>query len=251
MRNYIIYKGLSSERFKNLIVSELPPIIKPMMRTEYVYTEGVDGVSVINHGYDVVQKPVTIGLKNAEHLDEIIEWLTGVGDVTFSNEPDKYYRAFIAEPINYERLARFKTASVVFTCQPYKYLLNDNVYEFTTAGEHTVYNNGTVDSLPLIEIEVALAAGVIIKCFVNNSELFTLTFLSVPQSTYIIDSEAKNVYRVYPGTEVLQLKNSIYTRVSSTMPYPIFKPGANTIEFVKGVTPIALNLKIYPRSRFI
>lgn len=249
MKNYIIYKGLSSERFKNLIVSELPPIIKPMMRTEYVYTEGVDGVSVINHGYDVVQKPVTIGLKNAEHLDEIIEWLTGAGDVTFSNEPDKYYRAFIADPINYERLARFKTASVIFTCQPYKHLLNDNVYEFTTAGEHTVYNNGTVDSLPLIEIDSGGITATI-RCIVNGKALFTLAMSSPENKNVVVDSEAKNVYWVYTS-EVLQLKNSIYTQVSSIYPYPIFEPGINTIEFVKGVTPIALNLKIYPRSRFI
>lgn len=119
--NYIIWKGKHSRDIKGLIISELPPITKPKMRVNETVIDGVDGSIVEELGYEPYDKPLIIGLTKDAKIDEVIEFFSGSGEVLFSNEAGKYYRATIIGQIDYARLVRFRTATVVFRVQPFKY----------------------------------------------------------------------------------------------------------------------------------
>lgn len=123
----IIWKGIDSKTIKGLIISELPPITKPRMRVQETQIDGVDGSIIEELGYEPYDKSILIGLSYNYDIDEVIKYFTGEGNVVFSNEPDKYYKAIILDQIDYERLLRFKTATVTFRVQPFKYSQNEGI----------------------------------------------------------------------------------------------------------------------------
>ena len=123
MRNYIILNGNNSNEITGLLIQSLPPISKPLMRTAIEEIDGRDGDIVTNLGYSAYDKEVSIGLYGSYDVDEVIKYFNdnSKGQVTFSNEPDKYYNYEIINQIDFERLIRFKTAIVTLHCQPFKY----------------------------------------------------------------------------------------------------------------------------------
>ena len=126
MRNYIILNGNISTNISGLLIQSLPPISKPKIRTEVEEIDGRDGDIVTKLGYSAYDKEISIGLSYNYDIDEIINYFNSEGIVIFSNEPDKYYKYQILEQIDFERLIRFKTATVTLHMQPFKYSAEDN-----------------------------------------------------------------------------------------------------------------------------
>lgn len=119
--NWIILNGKRSTLIKGLIIRSLPPITKPLMRTSVDTIDGRDGDIVRKLGYAAYDKTVEIGLAGDYDVDQVIKYFDSEGHVIFSNEPDKYYRYQVLEAIDFEKLLRFKTATVTFHVQPFKY----------------------------------------------------------------------------------------------------------------------------------
>ena len=127
--NYIVLNGYKSTLIKGLLISELPPITKPLIRTKTEEIDGRDGDIVTKLGYAAYDKKMSIGLYGDFNIDDIIQYFDSAGTVVFSNEPDKVYRYQINNQIDFERLLRFRTATIVFHVQPFKYsALNDSVF---------------------------------------------------------------------------------------------------------------------------
>ena len=119
-------------------------------------------------GYDPYDKLFRIGLKHPGRINEINSWLTGSGDLILSSEPEFKYEACVLSEIEYRRVIRFHFADIVFLVQPYKYLVNEQA---TTS--LTVYNAGTVDSLPLMRI-----TGVARHSCLSTTSLYALWILT-------------------------------------------------------------------------
>ena len=98
--DYIIWKGIDSKTITGLLISKLPPISKPKLRVQETTIDGVDGSIIEELGYETYDKSISIGLTRGFDIDEIIKYFTGEGDVVFSNEPNKYYKAKIIEKID-------------------------------------------------------------------------------------------------------------------------------------------------------
>ena len=121
MRNYIILNGTNSNTINGLLIQSLAPISKPLMRTETEEIDGRDGDISTPLGFSAYDKEITVGLYGNYDINAIIAFFNSEGTVTFSNEPDKYYNYQIFDQIDFERLIRFKTATVTFHIQPFKY----------------------------------------------------------------------------------------------------------------------------------
>lgn len=128
--NYCILNGIRSTMIKGLLIQSLPPISKPMMRTEIEEIDGRDGDIVTKLGYSAYDKTMSIGLFGDYDIDQVIKYFNSEGTVIFSNEPDKFYNYQILNQIDFERLIRFKTANVVFHVQPFKYSAVDDLFNF-------------------------------------------------------------------------------------------------------------------------
>jgi phage-related protein len=174
------------------LISSLPPISKPQVRTQVEVIDGRSGDIVTPLGFSAYDKPVKIGLTYNYDIDEIIEYFNSSGEVIFSNEPDKVYRYAIYEQIDFEKLIKFKTAEVVLHVQPFKRSANEKPQAFnisTSPATVSIYNAGNIYSRPVITItatgDVALS--------LNGSEILNIEFGETEQ-TIIIDCEDMNAY---------------------------------------------------------
>lgn len=154
MRNYVIQNGKDSRYIKGLLIQELPPITKPLMRTSIEQIDGRDGDVITRLGYSAYDKKMKIGLFGDYDIDDIITFFNSSGTVTFSNEPEKYYVYDILDAIDYERLVRFRTAEITYHVQPFKYSNIEKMKVFSNpASDITIRNNGNYVSNPIIHIK--------------------------------------------------------------------------------------------------
>lgn len=119
--NYIVINGKDSRDVQGLMIQSLPPITKPLIRTEVEEVDGVDGDIVTKLGYSAYDKEILIGLHGDFNIDDVISFFDTEGEITFSNEPDKLYRFMMIEQIDFERLGIFRQATVTVHVQPFKY----------------------------------------------------------------------------------------------------------------------------------
>lgn len=189
---YIILNGTDSRSISGLLISSLPPISKPQVRTQIETVDGRDGDIVTPLGFSAYDKVINIGLTYNYDVDEIIEFFNSEGIVTFSNESDKYYRYAIYEQIDFEKLIRFKTAEITLHVQPFKYPVNEQPQTFTifsSPATVSIYNAGNIYARPIITItatgDVALS--------LNGSEILNIEFGETAQ-TIIINCEELNAY---------------------------------------------------------
>ena len=121
MLNEIILNGISSNTLQGLLIQSLPPITKQLMRSRKDEIDGRDGDIITILGYSSYDKTFSIGLSYNYDINAIIKFFDSEGTVTFSNEPDKYYNYRILDQIDFEKLLRFKAATVTMHVQPFKY----------------------------------------------------------------------------------------------------------------------------------
>lgn len=153
--NSIIWKGVSSTTINGLLISELPPISKPAMRVKETTIDGRDGSIIEDLGYSSYDKEVVIGLHGNFDINKVIKYFTGEGEVVFSNEPDKVYTAKIVGHIDYNRLLRYRQATIPFRVQPFKHKLNEEYQPAQTvaaSGTSVVVNDSADANLKVFSI---------------------------------------------------------------------------------------------------
>ena len=192
MVNYCILNGVKSSSIKGLLIQSLPAISKPLMRTQIEQIDGRDGDIVTKLGYSAYEKEMSIGLFGDYNIDDIIQFFDSEGEVTFSNEPDKYYNYQIIEQIDFDKLLRFKTAVVKFHCQPFKYSAVDRKFTWNNQSDSSqiqVFNRGNIVSRP----KITLYGSGTINLSLNGTQILVI---SLGDAGYItIDSAQMNAYQ--------------------------------------------------------
>ena len=231
--SYIVWKERNSNELTGLIISDLPSITKPQLKTNIIEIDGVDGDIVEELGYKSYIKTVNISLRKIHNIDDIINYFQGKGRLVLSNEANKYYKAQIIESIDYNRLLDFRTASVRFSVQPYKYLLDEKkvIKNITTEKEVIVENKGLEKAKPIIEI---IGKGNI-ELSINDLKTCDLK-LSEENEKIIIDSENQEAYN-----EEKLLNNKMLGK------FPFFNPGKNKISWSGNIEKISIT----PNSRWL
>ena len=189
MRNYVIQNGLDSRYINGLLIEELPSISKPLMRTSIEQIDGRDGDVITRLGYSAYDKKMKIGLFGDYDIDEIISFFNTSGTVTFSNEPERYYRYDILDAVDYERLMRFRTAEITYHVQPFKYSNIEKMKVFSNpTSAITVRSNGNYVSKPIIHIK---GTG-IINLSLNGVQLLRIDMSA--SNSITIDTERLEAY---------------------------------------------------------
>ena len=230
---FIVINGVSSRTIKGLLIQKLPPITKPAIRTKAETVDGRDGDIVTTLGYAAYNKTLEIGLSYEYSIDDIISFFSSSGRVVFSNEPEKYYNFSIYAQVDFEKLIRFKTASVTFHVQPFKYSDIESEKTFKESdfiGGNGVYvrNDGNIYSRPKITIT---GAG-LVRLYINNDRRLELS-LPTTGKTIIINSEDMNSYDEN-GNFLNRLVYGNYDEVR-------FIPGKNRVSFTGSVTEIKID----------
>ena len=188
----LIINGKSSRSITGLLISSLAPISKPPQRTRIETIDGRDGDLVTELGFNAYDKPVLIGLTYNYNMDEVIDFFNSSGTVIFSNEPDKIYSFAIYNQIDFERLIRFKTATVVFHVQPFKFSVSEKEQIFDVSSNLNtirIRNAGNYFSTPTLKIT---ATG-LVDLSLNDTQILSIDFGETSQ-TIIIDADKMNAY---------------------------------------------------------
>lgn len=232
MINYIELNGVNSQTIQGLLIQELPPITKPKIRTEIEEIDGRDGNIITELGYSAYNKSILIGLYGDFDINQVIAYFDSSGTVVFSNEEDKYYNYNIIEQIDFERLIRFRQATVQMNVQPFKYSNTDNSKTFTITDQTSINisNAGNIYSKPIITIE---GTGTI-DLSLNGTQIFQITLGE--EGTMIIDTDQMEAY----------YENTLLNR-SVVGDYDQFQllVGNNTISWTGTITQI--NIQNYSR----
>lgn len=189
--NFITLNGIRSDSVKGLLISELPPVVKPQQRTEIEEIDGRDGDIVTKLGYSAYDRTMLIGLHGDFDIDDVIRFFDSEGDAVFSNEPDKLYKYQILDDIEFERLIRFRKAKVTFHVQPFKYSAVERIKTINAESEDSfrVLNSGNTVARPRITIT---GTGTI-NLSLNNHQMFVI---NLGNEGYItIDTEEMNAYK--------------------------------------------------------
>lgn len=228
--NTVILNGVNSNTITGLLIQSLPSISKPQMRVEVEEIDGRDGDVVTKLGYAAYEKEMEIGLHGNFDINEVIGFFSTEGEVIFSNEPDKIYRYALYDQIDYERLIRFRTATVTFHVQPFKY--STEADQTITSSGATVTNSGNVESKPSITIT---GSGTI-NFSLNGTQIFVIVMGT--QTSITINAETLEAY----SGEILMNR-----AVTGDYANLRLSPGANTFSWTGTVTKIV----IHNRSRWI
>ena len=237
MRNYIILNGNNSNEISGLLIQSLPPITKPLIRTNIEEIDGRDGDIVTTLGYGAYDKEIEIGLYSDFDINEIIAYFNTSGTVTFSNEEDKYYNYQIVEQIDFERLIRFKTATVTMHIQPFKYSTSETeeIFEITNQTSINITNSGNYISKPLITIT---GSGTI-NLSLNNTQQFVID-LGETSTQIALDTVNMNAYNPLTNAFMNRKVTGDYDKFALNI-------GENTISWSGTITEI----KIENYSRWI
>lgn len=229
--SYLIWKGINSKDISGLVITELSPISKPKMGTSITEIDGKDGDIIDYLGYKSYTKSISIALTRNYNVDEVINYFNGSGKLVLSNEPDKFYNAHIIDSIDYNKLINFKTATIDFHVQPFKYLNNESPFILDIVDEEylEVLNKGYEDSKPVI----TLYGTGIIEILINGNSVFSVNL----ENEYItIDSEQEEAYY-----------ESVLKNRQMLGEFPKLKSGINTITWVGNLQKIEVN----PKSRWL
>ena len=129
---------------------------------------------------------------------------------------NKYYKFKVLEQIDFNRLLKFKEATVVFHCQPFKYPVSET--PITISGETTVNNAGNIYAMPTLNIIGSGTIGITL----NGTQIFSID-LGESTTPITIDTAMMEAYNT-SNTELMNRQ--------VTGDYSLFKilSGNNTIE---------------------
>lgn len=230
---YLIINGVSSKNINGLLIQSLPPISKPKIRTSIEEIDGRDGDIVTTLGYAAYDKPISIGLKGDYNVDDVIEYFNSSGKVIFSNELDKYYNFAIYDTIDFNRLIRFRTATLNMHVQPFKYSVDEPPITWTntngtTIANISVRNTGNIYSKPTLTIT---GKGTV-NIYLGNTQILELA-LSAAGETVIIDVAGMNA----TDTD----GNYLNRQVTGDYDNLIFKVGVNNLRVTGTLTSITID----------
>lgn len=226
MLPYFIFNNIDSKDY--LIINKLPSIFKAERNIKKQEVEGRDGfLTIDDETYKGAIKSVECTIKDLKDIDFLCSWLDGSGEVIFSNEPEKIYKAVIINQIEFKKVfVNFHSFLIQFECQPHKYSIGNDIITLEATG--TIFNSGSANSKPVIKV---FGTGAITLTI--NSNVVSLTNVS----EYVnIDSELMDCYK---GT---QLMNNYMSGE-----FPVLAIGNNVFSWVGTVTSI----EVTPNFRYL
>lgn len=204
MNDWFIWNGAKCTDYGMHVLTQ-PTIVVAKERVEELEIPGKSGNLTRRQGenvYDSISLSCVCIIDdmyqgNVDVVARIAGWLKGNGEVTFANRSNGFYKARIANQMDFDKILRnhpHRMFSVEFRCDPFFYLTSGLTPIVSTSTFIELYNPGNIPSLPLIKV-VGLGEGTIMM---NNGS--TMLINDMTGVDYIaIDSEAKVVYKGAAG----------------------------------------------------
>ena len=227
MKNHCVFKEINSLDL-GLYMERCPERISPKRRDETITIPGRQGVLVTTDGtYESYIKQAEFIVRDTSRLDAICSHFKGSGWLTFSNEPDRRYKARVSNTITLAHvIGKIKRFPVEFEVQPFAYERNPKI--ISKSDPFGIVNPGTFESEPIITLHASGDVSLLI-----NGKTITLSDIT---ETVTIDSETMNVY-----------SGSVSMNNNMAGDFPIFNVGNNSIFWTGNVAKV----EVQPNWRWL
>ena len=232
--NWIVFKGFNTKGI--FLIEELPIVPTANVKQDIIEIDGRHGfLTDSQEAYEPIDIDIELKIYKKEDIQKIRNIFKGSGELIFSNQPDRYYKATIISKLDFERVVRqFCKVLITFKLQPHAYEIKDNTIKLTAAEtSYTLENNKNTTSQPEITIYGTGSAILII-----GSETIRIKDIN---DHIILDYELKESYRIINGSPSSANKdvNCDYLEIQT---------GDTLIEWSgDGITGIKIN----PRWRYL
>ncbi len=225
--NYCIFKDIDSREL-GLYMERCPGKISPKRRDETFTVPGRHGnLTTTDGAFETYIKSAEFIVMDMTRVDEISAHFKGSGWLTFSNEPDRRYKAGVANQIEFSHIIKtLKRFAVEFEVQPFSYDIFSQ--PLIKTAPFKIFNIGTFNSEPIITIFGS--GNITLKVNGQNVYLTGIT------DKITLDSEMQNAYRV---------TTSMNNRMRGE--FPVLSVGQNDITWSGNVT----KLEIQPNWRWV
>ena len=224
MYPYFIWNNVDSEQM-GLWVSQYPDRVRGEERLTQVTVPNRAGRFYLSEG-TAVYEPISIYIRAQckwdVDLEVINDWLSGEGILVLGYEPNRCYKARIAQEVAFGKISNdLLEGQIRFECEPFKmqYPAEPKV-TLTAAG--TVTNKGNVPAYPVIKIT---GSGDI--TFTCNGKTIALNDVD---TSVTLDSGAK--------IALDDLGNNFLANTVGT--FPILQKGDNSISWTGSVTSVEI-----------
>lgn len=217
---------------KGVRLLSMPVRYHPAERGELVQVPGRSGyLWSADGGYNNVLTRVQCMTADDADIGKVDAWLRGEGELRFSDDPQRYYRARVTKEFSRSAaMNRFvnQEFTVTFDCQPFLYHVEAEGGGDTeiTASPYTLTNPGTYKSAPRIKIagtgEVVLTIGT------------QIVQIEGMEDGIIIDSELGDCFNL---TETALLNGKVTLMDDE---FPTLAPGNNILSWTGNVSKITI-----------
>ena len=228
------YSGYFSCFFKGenclnygLLIKKRPNVPAPQRRITAVRIAGRDGELVVdNEIYDSIVIPVELNFMApkpeafAEIFRQAKQWLRGSGRLSFSDDPDWFYKCQYVAIEDTERTSRRLGNFVAeFHCDPYMYKLSGEQPIVPADNANKIFNP-YMKSKPIYKISGSGSGSVTVNGF---------NFAFTSSGSLIIDTDKMDAWN--PDT-----MEPMATMTTAYYPNFYLKPGINTVQISDGFT---------------
>ena len=216
MMPYFIWKNVDS-RAMGMLVSELPAPTRAAERTRQYEIPGRAGTLTVREGDDVHSgylKDTRVTVASDADFAAILDWLTGDGEVIFSSEPDRAYRAHLGAEVKFTREGNsLKSATIPFFVHPHK-AQHPPEADITLSATGPVYNPGTVAARPIFTLTFTE------ECSIEIDDV---------EMTFEHDgSETEETVTVDCDAQLVTQDGELWEGVTNNA-FPVIPPGSHTV----------------------
>lgn len=235
MSSYFTYKNHNSKEFGLLESTPMPTPNDELVNMAETPGNITDAYYATGR-YAHQELQVVLGIPDKSKIRAIHEWLTGNGELIFSEEPDKYYKVIKIEKSPERMSVRFGKINIVFTVEPFAYAVNPTELNITLATDYVeIPNTGTMFASPEIRF-IPTAESVIINTNGKDFEINSLTEQVNNSDIVVVDSELSVVYYIR--------NNQKYDiTFKSKFSFPLLHTGSNYIKHNGAVGSMSINVR--------
>ena len=148
------FKGIDS-RDMGIWIKQMPVRYMPGRNITRKHVGSMDGSYAYGDGtYNDVRVSLECDLRDETLMTAVAAWLTGSGELVFSDEPNLAYDASIEKEYSRASITARMTGqrfTIAWTCHPFRRMIPEVSPIVLTSGK-TIQNPGTIYSLPKITV---------------------------------------------------------------------------------------------------
>lgn len=250
---YFTFKGENSYDYGITVVGKVPFLTAPF-RTYQEQFIGKDGAYIELHGFTPYVANIDLVIDGADNIFKIKSWLSGEGQLTRSDYPNKYLNVDFQSELEfvYKAQGLYTCALSIYIKDPFWY----NVDRQSLVSDNIITNNGTIRSTPIYKftrttsdiIDVTIGNSRFIYDFKGESHVYIdtrdkISYYghrkgSIPQRPRIVNTTTTSIMAISP--DVVEYESSRDSQLIIGNNYPYLEVGENKVIFNSGTCKIEI-----------